>query len=88
MPADKEELAAAKAIPRNKQNLLEVHNVDSFTGLSQGYLSRLHAGDGTPSAALVALLTLLAREPHERLRELELCWTEPHPATSLLSSQG
>jgi hypothetical protein len=50
--------------------------LETLIGLSQGYLSRLHGGHGTPSAALVALLTLLAREPHPRLRELEMIWAE------------
>jgi transcriptional regulator with XRE-family HTH domain len=45
--------------PSIKQRFLEL-----LLGLSQGYLSRLSAGDGTPSAALVALLALVADEPH------------------------
>ena len=44
--------------------------------LSQGYLSRLKAGDGIPGAPLVCLLALLARHP-ELLGELEDYWTLP-----------
>ena len=54
--------------------------LERLVGLSQGYLCRLHAGQGTPSAALVALLALLAREPWARLRELELIWASEPPA--------
>lgn len=46
-------------------------------GLSQGYLSRLCAGAGRPSAPLVALLMLLARDPAARLAELERMASEP-----------
>jgi hypothetical protein len=48
-------------------------------GLSQGYLSRLCAGSGRPSAPLVALLMLLALDPPARLAELERISTEPIP---------
>ena len=44
--------------------------------LSQGYLSRLRAGDGVPSAVLVSLLALLASEP-SRLEELARYWALP-----------
>ena len=44
--------------------------------LSQGYLSRLRAGDGVPSAALVSLLALLSAEP-SRLEELKGYWALP-----------
>ena len=47
--------------------------------LSQGYLSRLKAGDGVPSAALVSLLALLRNEP-QRLAELKAYWALPLPA--------
>lgn len=49
-------------------------------GLSQGYLSRLYCTTSTPSATLVALLTLLAHQPRQRLRELEQDWAEPCPS--------
>ena len=45
--------------------------------LSQGYLSRLRAGDGVPSAALVSLLALLSAEP-SRMEELKGYWALPH----------
>ena len=44
--------------------------------LSQGYLSRLRAGDGVPSAVLVSLLALLAEDP-SRLEELARYWALP-----------
>ena len=44
--------------------------------LSQGYLSRLRAGDGVPSAALVSLMALLRADPH-RLEELNAYWALP-----------
>ncbi len=45
--------------------------------LSQGYLSRLRSGAGTPSPELVSHLALIALDPKIRLRELESYWTEP-----------
>lgn len=60
--------------------------LEKLLGLSQGYLCRLHGGHGTPSAALVALLTLLAREPYLRLREVEMIWVELQPDASLESA--
>ena len=47
--------------------------------LSHGYLSRLRAGDGIPSAALVSLLALLRVEPN-RLDELNAYWALPLPS--------
>ena len=44
--------------------------------LSLGYLSRLQAGDGVPSASLVSLLALLAADP-TRLEELKRYWALP-----------
>lgn len=44
--------------------------------LSQGYLCRLAAGDGVPSAPLVSLLMLLAEHP-ELVDELEAYWRMP-----------
>ena len=43
--------------------------LEAILGLSQGYLSRLANGSGTPSPPLVALLTLLANDP-ARLAEI------------------
>ncbi len=44
--------------------------------LSQGYLSRLRAGNGVPSAVLVSLVALLSSEP-TRLDELARYWALP-----------
>ena len=44
--------------------------------LSHGYLSRLLAGNGVPSATLVSLMALLAAEP-ARLEELKRYWALP-----------
>jgi len=44
--------------------------------LSLGYLSRLQAGDGVPSALLVSLLALLGSDP-SRLEELKRYWALP-----------
>lgn len=52
------------------------HRVEVALDLSQGYLSRLRAKDGVPSAALVSLLALLAAEP-TRLEELRRYWDLP-----------
>ena len=46
-------------------------------GLSQGYLSRLRAGDGNPSPELVSHLGLLCQDPPNRLVELERFWALP-----------
>lgn len=51
-------------------------HVEASVDLAQGYLSRLLAGDGVPSAALVCLLALLAEEP-SRLEELKGYWALP-----------
>jgi len=44
--------------------------------LSLGYLSRLQAGDGVPSASLVSLLALLSADP-TRMEELKRYWALP-----------
>ena len=73
---------AAVAITRlgrtHSQRSLEV-----ALDLSQGYLSRLRAKDGVPSAALVSLLALLANEP-ARLEELQRYWALPVDASPAL----
>lgn len=51
--------------------------LEQLLGLSQGYLSRLRAGAGTPSPELVSNLALIAQDPPNRLRELERYWGEP-----------
>lgn len=50
--------------------------MDRLLDLSLGYLSRLQAGDGVPSALLVSLLALLGAEP-TRLEELKRYWSLP-----------
>jgi hypothetical protein len=44
--------------------------------LSQGYLSRLKAGDSVPGAPLVSLMALLAAHP-QLIAKLEAYWTLP-----------
>jgi hypothetical protein len=62
--------------------------LEKLIGLSQGYLSRLHAEQGTPSAALVALLALLAQDPPARLREVEVRWVTAYPLRAASNSEG
>ncbi len=50
--------------------------LELLLSLSQGYLSRLGAGDGVPGAQLVSLLALLAAHP-ELIDRLESYWTLP-----------
>ena len=50
--------------------------MDRLLDLSLGYLSRLQAGDGVPSASLVSLLALLGSDP-SRLEELKRYWALP-----------
>ena len=57
------------------------HRVEVALDLSYGYLSRLRAKDGVPSAALVSLLALLADEP-SRLLELDRYWSLPVDASA------
>ena len=61
--------AIARLRPHRSQKRIEL-----LINLSQGYLSRLGADDGSPSAPLVSLLALLAAHP-ELLGELEAFWT-------------
>jgi hypothetical protein len=49
--------------------------LEALLGLSQGYLSKLRAGDRDPSPELVSDLALLARDPARRVRELEQFWS-------------
>lgn len=51
--------------------------LELLLGLSQGYLSRLRAGQGNPSPELVSHLALIAHDPPARLRELEKFWADP-----------
>ncbi len=55
-----------------------LRHIEIQLDLSHGYLSRLRAGDGAPSAAVVCLLALLRAEPN-RLDELNAYWALPLP---------
>ncbi len=60
--------------------------LEHWLGLSQGYLSRLRAGAGNPSAELVSNLALLSMDPRVRLQELEDYWSRPSfPVSSAVS---
>ena len=50
--------------------------LEELLGLSQGYLSKLKAGDRDPSPELVSDLALIARDPKSRVGELEDYWAE------------
>ena len=65
----------AAAIARLK-GVRSQRRTELLLSLSQGYLSRLGAGDGVPSAPLVSLLALLAAHP-QLIGELEAYWTLP-----------
>ena len=58
------------------QGIRSLRKTELLLNLSQGYLSRLKAGDGVPGAQLVALLAILAAHP-ELIGELEDYWTMP-----------
>ena len=58
------------------QGIRSLRRTELLMNLSQGYLSRLNAGDGVPGAPLVSLLALLAAHP-QLLSELEGYWTMP-----------
>ncbi len=49
--------------------------LERLLGLSQGYLSRLRAGDGNPSPELVCHLAILCQDPKKRLAEVERFWS-------------
>ena len=50
--------------------------LERLTDISQGYLSRINGGHGTPSPQLVLLLAMLAQDP-SLLEWVERYWTEP-----------
>lgn len=56
--------------------------LELLLGLSQGYLSRLRAGQGNASPELVSHLALIAHDPAARLRELEKFWADPEGFSS------
>jgi len=79
---EKYRLALRKRVRRAIEILREYtsqRRLELLLGLSQGYLSRLHAGAGNPSPELVSNLALLAKDPRLRLTELERYWAEPDP---------
>jgi len=58
------------------QGVRSQRKTELLLNLSQGYLSRLKAGEGIPGAPLVSLLALLAAHPN-LVGELEDFWTMP-----------
>ena len=58
------------------QGVRSQRKTELLLNLSQGYLSRLKAGEGVPGAPLVSLLALLAAHPN-LIGELEDFWTMP-----------
>lgn len=66
---------AAAEITRLRRRLSQ-RKLEVALDLSQGYLSRLLAGNGVPSGPLVSLLALLSAEP-ARLEELKRYWALP-----------
>ena len=64
-------IAIARMQGVRSQRLMEL-----LSNLSQGYLSRLRAGDEVPGVPLVSLLALLAAHP-QLIIELEDYWTMP-----------
>jgi hypothetical protein len=67
--------------PHISQRQLEL-----LAGLAQGYLSRLLAQAGNPSAPLVLLLGLLGKDPQARLAEVQAYWRAPRPEPALLAA--
>ena len=66
---------AATEITKLRRHLSQ-RKLEVALDLSQGYLSRLRAGNGVPSASLVSLFALLRFEP-TRLDELARYWALP-----------
>lgn len=62
-------------IKRLRQNISQ-NRLELLLNLSHGYLCRIGAGDGVPSAPLVSLLALLADHP-ELIEQLEEYWSMP-----------
>lgn len=63
-----------------KHRAISMRKLELLLGLSQGYLSRLLAGDGRPSAQLVLLLGLLSLSPPKMLQEVRWFWTNGNPS--------
>ena len=60
--------------------------LELLAGLAQGYLSRLLAQASNPSAPLVLLLGLIAKDPQARLSEVQAYWRAPRPEPPLLAA--
>ncbi len=65
---------AALMLGRIPKRLISRRRLELLLGLSQGYLSRLAAGDGVPSAPLVLLLGLLADGAPASIEALKKFW--------------
>ena len=65
---------AALHIRRLPKRIVSRRRLELLCGLSQGYLSRIAAGDGVPSAPLVLLLGLLADGAPESIETLKKFW--------------
>lgn len=76
---------AALMLRRIPRRLISKRRLEMLLGLSQGYLSRIAAGDGVPSAPLVLLLGLIADAAPESIETLKRFWPshssqmEPEP---------
>lgn len=76
---------AALMLGRIPRKLIPRRRLELLLGLSQGYLSRIAAGDGVPSAPLVLLLGLIAEGAPESIATIKQFWprhsrqTEPEP---------
>ena len=83
---------ALRARVRRAIDLITEHisqrRLELLVGLSQGYLSRLRAGQGNPSPELVSHLALIAQDPPARLRELERFWADPDGFSSEILARG
>jgi hypothetical protein len=64
---------ACRAIERLAPHATQ-RRMEELLGLSHGYLSKARSGERVPSAGLTGHLSLLARDPVRRLRELEKVW--------------
>lgn len=73
----------AAAVIRRLSKWISQRRLELLIGLSQGYLSRLAAGDGVPSAQLVLLLGLLADGAPQSIRAIQDFWpsqlNQPEP---------
>ena len=65
---------AALMLGRIPRRLIPRRRLELLLGLSQGYLSRIAAGDGLPSAQLVLLLGLIAEGGSSTIEALKTFW--------------